>query len=235
DPSETAAAADFRRESHLDFSALAFTSTAAEQREEVSLEIDAQTASGYIAYALSDICYVYSSPEQDIGSSVLSWSETKEPNLAGAWTTALRMQSRPGAGNALLGSLANGATPSVLASGAAVPYLLATIQSLVRDRVGVVFHITARTFDGEGCARSDLSEVLVGRQTGAVFLSSSTAQEAHDISLVAHAIARALRVPVIHIVNGDSSVSAKVAVRMATFSKLPEILESVAPPAELPA
>ncbi|KAJ1920543.1 sulfite reductase [NADPH] flavoprotein component [Mycoemilia scoparia] len=224
DPNEEAAGTtvDYSRYA-LDFDLLGSSGSA-----EVIQETDSQTASGYVAYNLSDVIYVYSSPEQDIGSGILAWSQHKQSNLAGSWTPSVRMQTRNGAGKAILGSISSGAfNPSVVASSASVPYLLPLLQQFVREKRSAVFHISTRSFDNHGDSRSELSKVLCARQTGAIILSSSTVQEAYDVAVISHIVSRATQLPVIHVVGDEGIDKFKVPISVANYEKLGKLVAQI--------
>ncbi|KAJ2709070.1 sulfite reductase [NADPH] flavoprotein component, partial [Coemansia spiralis] len=165
---------------------------------QTSQTVDVQTASSYIAHALSHLCFVYSAPEQGLGDAVLAWSRRAEKNAFGEWVSALRMETRHGAGHALWGALSSGSRVAAIASAASLPYMVPVLARLVAAKQPVVIHAAAQSV---GAAQADFADAFAALQTNAVFLVSSTAQEAHDVALIAHAVAHAASVPVVHLTS----------------------------------
>ncbi|KAJ1736714.1 sulfite reductase [NADPH] flavoprotein component [Coemansia sp. Benny D160-2] len=186
-----------------------------------------QVASGYISHALSDLCFVYSAPEQDIGEAPLAWSRRAEKNAHGDWVSALRMETRSGAGHALWGALSSGSKVSAIASAVSLPYMVPVISQLVSQNLPLVIHASAQSLDEFDAAQSDFADAFLALQTNAVFVASSTAQEAHDMALVAHAVAQAAKTPVVHLTNGSAESTAPVTVRMSSYSQAARYVEAV--------
>ncbi|KAI8321414.1 hypothetical protein GQ54DRAFT_297997 [Martensiomyces pterosporus] len=189
---------------------------------------DVQAASSYVAHALSDLCFVYSAPEQELGEAALAWSRRAEKNAYGEWVSALRMETRQGAGHALWGALSSGSSVAAIAAAPSLPYMLPVLSELVSRQQPVVLHVSAQSLDDSATAQTDFSDAFVSLQSGAVFLASSNAQEAHDIALIAHAVAQAAGTPVVHLANGSPSAAEPTAVKVATHSSLAAFVGAIA-------
>ncbi|KAJ2800520.1 sulfite reductase [NADPH] flavoprotein component, partial [Coemansia helicoidea] len=192
---------------------------------QTSLAVDVQTASSYIAHALSHLCFVYSAADQGLGSAVLAWSRRAEKNALGEWVSALRMETRHGAGHALWGALSSGSRVAAIASAASLPYMMPVLEKLVADKQPIVIHAAAQSADA---AHADFADAFAALQTGAVFLASSTAQEAHDVALIAHAIAHAASVPVVHLTGGAADAAEPAAAWISSHSELVAFVDAVA-------
>ncbi|KAJ2452691.1 sulfite reductase [NADPH] flavoprotein component [Coemansia sp. RSA 2336] len=189
---------------YLDLSALR---TSANQ---LNQEASVQTAASYVAHALSDLCFVYSAPEQLLGEAALAWSRRAEKNAYGEWVSALRMETRNGAGHAVWGALSSGSRVAAIASSASLPYMVPVLMELVERKQPVVIHAAAQSLDEAADVQTDFADVFAALQTSAVFLNSSSAQEAHDVAAIAHAVAATAQVPVVHVTSGASDESADV-------------------------
>ncbi|KAJ2112406.1 sulfite reductase [NADPH] flavoprotein component [Coemansia sp. RSA 922] len=194
---------------------------------QLELTTDVQVASSYVAHGLSDLCFVYSAREQELGEAALVWSRRAEKNAYGDWASALRMETRAGAGHALWGALSAGSRVSAIASAASLPYMLPVLSELVARKQSVVVHAAAQSLDNIVTAQTDFLDALVALQSHAVFLVSSSPQEAHDVALIAHAVSQAASVPVVHLTNGAQSASEAMSVRMASHSRLIAYVEAV--------
>ncbi|KAJ1864737.1 sulfite reductase [NADPH] flavoprotein component [Coemansia sp. RSA 989] len=189
---------------YLDLSALR---TSANQ---LNQEASVQTAASYVAHALSDLCFVYSAPEQLLGEAALAWSRRAEKNAYGEWVSALRMETRNGAGHAVWGALSSGSRVAAIASSASLPYMVPVLMELVERKQPVVIHAAAQSLDEAADVQTDFADVFAALQTNAVFLNSSSAQEAHDVAAIAHAVAAAAQVPVVHVTSGANNESADI-------------------------
>ncbi|KAJ2548743.1 sulfite reductase [NADPH] flavoprotein component [Coemansia sp. RSA 1933] len=195
---------------------------------QVAQVADVQVASGYVAHALSDLCFVYAAPEQDIGEAVLAWSRRAEKNAHGDWVSALRMETRSGAGHALWGALSSDSKVAAVASAASLPYMAPVLSQLVARRLPLVVHASAQSVDEAAAAHADFADAFLALQTNAAFLVSSSAQEAHDMALVAHAVAHAANTPVVHLTNGSAEAAQSVSVRMASHAHAALYVDAVA-------
>ncbi|KAJ2721090.1 sulfite reductase [NADPH] flavoprotein component [Coemansia sp. Benny D115] len=188
---------------------------------------DAQVASAYTAHALSDLCFVYAAPEQSIGAAALAWSRRAEKNAFGEWVSALRMQTRAGAGHALWGALSSGARVAAIASAESLPHMAPVLAELAERKQPLVVHATAESLDAAGEAHADHTDALVVLQTGAAILASASAQEAQDVAAIAHAVSAAAAVPVVHVSSASASASAAT-VRSIGHEQLAAFTSSVA-------
>ncbi|KAJ1722859.1 sulfite reductase [NADPH] flavoprotein component [Coemansia erecta] len=194
-------------------------------RRGAAVSLDAQAAVAYAAHALSDLCFVYAAAEQPVGAAALAWSRRAEKNAFGGWVSALRMQTRGGAGHALWGALAAGARVAALASGDSLAHMAGVLRQLAAQRRALVVHAEAQALDAAGAAHADHDAARAALATGAVVLASASPQEAHDVALVAHAVAAAARVPVVHVAAGDAQPAG---VRTASHAQAARFVAAVA-------
>ncbi|KAJ1898772.1 sulfite reductase [NADPH] flavoprotein component [Kickxella alabastrina] len=188
-------------------------------------EADVQSVAAYAAHALSDLCFVYAAREQTLGAAALAWSRRAEKNAFGGWVSALRMQTRAGAGHALWGALASGARVAAIASAESLPLMAPVLAELAALRQPLVIHAVAESLDAAGEAHADYADALAALQTGAVVLASATPQEAHDVGVVAHAVAAAAAVPVVHVASAGDRVES---VRAIGHAQLAQFVAAVA-------
>ncbi|KAJ2801242.1 sulfite reductase [NADPH] flavoprotein component [Coemansia guatemalensis] len=192
-----------------------------------SQAINVQTAVSYVAHALSDLCFVYSAPEQEIGEAALAWSRRAEKNAFGEWVSALRMQTRHGAGHALWGALSSGSRVAAVASAESLPYMVPVLAELVARKQPIVIHAAAQSLDEAVVAQTDFADAFVALGTNAVFLASASAQEAHDVALIAHAVAHTANLPVVHLVNGAQDAAESVDARISNHQQLTAFVAAV--------
>lgn len=189
--------------------------------------IDANHAIDYVAYGLSDLVFVYpGSASGYLGQDLNQWDAR---NVQGQLVKIVEMETRSGALQAVQGALAADSTKtiSVLASSQALLSMIPNLHALAADRQPVVFHVAAQSIDQDLVASANVDAVLAARNSGAILLSSSNAQEAHDVSIAAHLLARAVGLPVIHFFNGIAASKEIQNVNLASYSQLAQLSATV--------
>ncbi|KAF1799993.1 hypothetical protein V8B55DRAFT_1543351 [Mucor lusitanicus] len=185
--------------------------------------VDANHAVDYVAYGLSDIVFCYPGfASGHLGQELPSWAAASVRNANGELVKVVEMETRAGALQAVQGALADSANKhlSVLASSQALLSMIPNLHALAVDRQPVVFHVAAQSIDQDLVASANVEAVLAARNTGAILLSSSNAQEAHDIAIVAHLLARSVGLPVVHFFNGVTASKVIEKVNLTSYAQL---------------
>ncbi|KAI8142846.1 hypothetical protein BJV82DRAFT_614510 [Fennellomyces sp. T-0311] len=165
--------------------------------------VDVNQAIDYVAYGLSDLVFVYPGAGA-LGEELKGWQSSVR-NSHGDLVKVVEMETREGALQAVQGALDNNQkSATVLASSQALLSMIPNIHALALARQPVVFHVGAYAVDEALVAHSQVDAVLAARNSGAIVLSSSNVQEAHDMAVVAHVLARIVNLPVIHYFDGSS-------------------------------
>ncbi|KAI8097197.1 uncharacterized protein BX664DRAFT_275770 [Halteromyces radiatus] len=161
----------------------------------------------YTTFALSDLVFVYpgtaaSSGSGYLGQDLIQWS-TSLRNIRDQSVKVIEMETRDGALQVVQGALEQeNVKATVLTSTEALYSMIPNIHRLAAQRLPVVFNVSALSVDEDLVAHTHVDAVLAARQSGAIVLASTTAQEAHDLSVVSHLLAHSLRLPVIHYFDG---------------------------------
>ncbi|KAG0015872.1 hypothetical protein BGZ82_001258 [Podila clonocystis] len=165
----------------------------------------------HVAYALSDLVFVYpsSSSHSYLGHASEQWSKAGLSNATGSSLApqVLKMSTRSNAASAIHGAITSpaskGSAISTFASSAAIVNMVPNLYQIAQSGTPAVFHVAAESVDADlNILRGDYSDVLVARETGLVYLTSNSVQEAYDVAILAHAIAAGTQQSVIHILDG---------------------------------
>ncbi|KAF9952841.1 hypothetical protein BGZ65_005031 [Modicella reniformis] len=165
----------------------------------------------HVAYSLSDLVFVYpsTSSQSYLGHASEQWSKAGVANATGAVLApqVLKMSTRANAASAILGAVtsqeAKNSSLSALASSAAIVNMIPNLYQIAQSSTPIVFHVAAESVDADlNVLRGDYSDVLVARETGLLYLTSNSVQEAYDVSILAHAIASSTSQSIIHILDG---------------------------------
>ncbi|CAO3652004.1 unnamed protein product [Mucor hiemalis] len=209
--------------------AIQYLFTSSNEDAQVRL-VDANHAINYVAYGLSDIVFVYpGSASGYLGQELSAWSKHAVRNAKNELVKTVEMETRAGALQAVQGALADAQNKNmtVLASSQALLSMIPNLHALAVDRQPVVFHVAAQSIDQDLVASANVEAVLAARNSGAILLSSANAQEAHDISIVAHLLARSVGLPVVHFFNGVTAAKEIEKVNLTSYSQLSKLSSSV--------
>ncbi|KAG1473728.1 hypothetical protein G6F56_000783 [Rhizopus delemar] len=189
--------------------------------------LNANHAVGYIAYALSDLVFVYG---QSLGQELRGYADRSFRNAQQQLVKVVEMETRFGALQAVQGAALADQQKNltVLASSQALLSMIPNLQVLTAQHQPVVFHVAAQSVDQDLVVSANVDAVLAARNTGALLLSSSSAQEAHDMAIAAHLLAHSLRLPVVHFFNGVEAHQQVEKVNLVNYTQLSQLQSTIA-------
>lgn len=166
--------------------------------------VDGNTAAAMVAYKLSEVIPIYPiTPSSPMAEYCDGEVANQKPNIFGKIPTLVEMQSEGGASGTLHGSLCSGALSTTFTSSQGLLLMIPNLYKLAGEHLPGVFHVAARALASHALSIfGDHSDVMAIRQTGAILLSSSSVQEAHDFALIAHILALKTSLPVVHFFDG---------------------------------
>ena len=166
--------------------------------------VDGNEAAARIAYALSEVIAIYPiTPASPMGELADAWSASAIPNLWGQVPQVVEMQSEAGAAGAVHGALMKGALATTFTASQGLLLMLPNMFKIAGELTPAVIHVAARTLATHALSIfGDHSDVMAARATGWAMLASSSVQEAHDMSLVAHSATLEARIPFLHFFDG---------------------------------
>ncbi len=178
--------------------------TAAPTRVPTRVTIDGNEATARVAYRLSELCSIYPiTPSSTMAELADEWSSHGVPNLWGSVPAVVEMQSEGGAAGALHGALQGGALSTTFTASQGLLLMIPNMYKIAGELTSTVIHVAARSLAAQGLSIfGDHQDVMAVRQTGFALLSSGSVQEAHDLTLVAHASTLRSRVPFLHFFDG---------------------------------
>nr|AIW52601.1 pyruvate:ferredoxin oxidoreductase PFO-4 [Mastigamoeba balamuthi] len=167
--------------------------------------VDGNKAATYVAYALSETCFIYPiTPSSAMAEQADAWSSGENKrNCMGSPVVVAQMQSECGAAGAVDGAAYAGALVSTFTASQGFMLMQADLVKMAGGLVPAVFHVAARQVAGSTSSIfGEHSDVMAARSSGAMILSSSNVQEVHDNALVAHISALRARLPIVHFFEG---------------------------------
>ncbi|XP_013418498.1 uncharacterized protein LOC106179427 isoform X2 [Lingula anatina] len=166
--------------------------------------MDGNEAAAYIAYALSDISFIYPiSPATSMGDHMDKWSAESKKNIFNSVVDVNMMQSEAGAAGSLHGAVAGGCLASTFTASQGLLLMVPNMYLLAGELMPCVFHVSARTVSKHALSIfNDHSDVMHCKSTGFAMLASSSVQEVMDMALVSHVASLKSRIPFLHFFDG---------------------------------
>ncbi|KAJ3203380.1 hypothetical protein HDU67_010217 [Dinochytrium kinnereticum] len=180
--------------------------------------VSGEQAAAHVAYALTDMSFVYAVTPEFAPKNVLTkWAEEGLRNGYGRTHDVNVMSTQAGAGSIVHGAVAAGASASVVASSLALKHMVPTLHQVAASHLPLVLHVSSQAIDlvgTPGAAAASFADVIATAQAapGLAVLASATVQEVHDFAVVAHVAAAAARVPVVHFFDATRTASEKAKV-----------------------
>jgi pyruvate-ferredoxin/flavodoxin oxidoreductase len=166
--------------------------------------IDGNEAAASVAYRLCELCSIYPiTPSSTMAELADEWSSQGRTNVWGTVPAVVEMQSEAGAAGALHGALQGGSLATTFTASQGLLLMIPNMYKIAGELTAAVLHVAARSLAAQGLSIfGDHSDVMAVRQTGFALLAAASVQEAHDMSLVAHAATLRTRIPFVHFFDG---------------------------------
>ena len=166
--------------------------------------MDGNEAVAHIAYLVTEISAIYPiTPSTTMGELADQWSADGLTNIWGSVPQVIEMQSEGGAAGALHGALQTGALATTYTASQGLLLMLPNMYKIAGELNAAVIHVAARSLAAQALSIfGDHSDIYSARDTGFAVIGSGSVQEAHDMTLIAHAATLEARVPFINFFEG---------------------------------
>jgi len=165
---------------------------------------DANESVASVAYRLNELIAIYPiTPSSPMAESCDEWAAAGKPNLWGQVPRIVELQSEGGVAGTVHGALLGGALTTTFTASQGLLLMIPNLYKIAGELLPFTVHVSARALAAQGLSIfGDHQDVMACRATGCALLCSNSAQEAHDLALVAHAASYRSRVPFIHFFDG---------------------------------
>lgn len=166
--------------------------------------LDANEAVAYTAYRLNEVIAIYPiTPSSPMGEFADAWAAKGIPNIWGTVPNVIEMQAEGGAAGAVHGALTTGALTTTFTASQGLLLMIPNMYKIAGELTAGVFHVSARSLAAQALSIfGDHSDIAAARATGFGMLASRSAQEAHDLALIATSASLESRVPFVHFFDG---------------------------------
>jgi len=165
---------------------------------------DGNEGASWIAYKCSEVAGIYPiTPSSNMGENADMWSANGVKNIWGNIPKIMEMQSEAGAAGTVHGALTAGAMTTTFTASQGLLLKIPNMYKIAGELLPTVIHISARTLASHALSIfGDHQDVMAARQTGFAMLFGNNVQEAHDMSMIAHASTLRSRIPFMNIFDG---------------------------------
>jgi len=169
-----------------------------------AVTIDGNEAAAHVAYSASEVVAIYPiTPASPMGELADLWATRGRKNIFGTVPKVIEMQSEGGAAGTVHGSLQAGALTTTFTASQGLLLMLPNMFKIAGELTPAVFHVAARSVATHALSIfGDHSDVMTARMTGWAMLCSSSVQESHDLSMIAHSATLKARLPFLHFFDG---------------------------------
>jgi len=188
--------------------------------------IDGNTAAAHVAYALSDVSFIYPiSPSTSMGETMDKFATQGRKNVFGQTVKVKQMQSELGSAGALHGALSGGALCTTFTASQGLLLMIPNMYLCAGELLPAVFHVSARALARQSLSIfCDHSDVMAVRSTGCALLSAHNPQEVMDLGLVAHLASLRSSVPFVHFFDGTRTSGVIECVKPIPYSTMKSIV-----------
>ncbi len=165
---------------------------------------DANEAVASVAYRLNELIAIYPiTPSSTMAEVCDEWAAVGKKNLWDEVPRIVEMQSEGGVAGAVHGGLLGGALTTTFTASQGLLLMIPNLYKIAGELLPFTLHVSARALAAQGLSIfGDHQDVMACRATGCALLCSNSAQEAHDMALIAHTASYRARVPFIHFFDG---------------------------------
>lgn len=189
--------------------------------------MDGNQAAALASYNFTEVAAIYPiTPSSPMAESVDEWAAHGRKNLFDQAVRVVQLQSEAGASGSMHGSLAAGALTTTYTSSQGLLLMIPNIYKMVGELLPGVLHVAARAIATHALSIfGDHQDVMACRQTGAIMLVSSNAQEAYDLGTIAHLTAISASLPIIHFFDGFRTSHEMQKVNLVENERLKELID----------
>lgn len=169
-----------------------------------SVITDGNEAVASVAFRVSETIAIYPiTPSSPMAESCEEWAVKGKKNIWGFTPSISQLQSEGGVAGAVHGALQTGTLMTTFTASQGLLLMIPNMYKIAGELTSFVMHVSARALAHHALSIfGDQTDVMACRQTGFAMLCSNSAQEAHDMALIAHASTLEARVPFIHFFDG---------------------------------
>lgn len=166
--------------------------------------MDGNSACALTSYLFTELAGIYPiTPSSTMAEQIDEMAVKGKLNILNKPVRVVEMQSEAGAAGLVHGALQGGVLATTYTSSQGLLLMIPTIYKIVGEGLPLVMHVAARSLATHSLSiMGDHQDIYATRTTGIAMLASSSVQDAHYLSAVAHLTAIDASMPVMHFFDG---------------------------------
>lgn len=166
--------------------------------------VDGNEACSMSAYMFTELAGIYPiTPSSPMAEHCDEWSSKDVKNIFGDKVKVVEMQSEAGAAGFVHGSLQGGCLTTTFTASQGLLLMIPNMYKIAGEMLPCVIHVAARSLATHALSIfGDHQDIYATRQTGFAMLASSSVQDAHYLSAIAHLTAIDSSMPFLHFFDG---------------------------------
>lgn len=189
--------------------------------------MDGNEACALSAYNFTEVAGIYPiTPASPMAELTDKWANEGKTNFFGTPVKVVEMESEAGAAGMVHGSLQLGCMTSTYTASQGLLLMIPNMYKIAGELLPCVINVAARSLATHALSIfGDHQDVYAARSTGFAILSSSSVQQAHDLTNVAYLSTIKGRVPFINFFDGFRTSHELQKVELIDFNKVHNLID----------
>ena len=189
--------------------------------------MDGNEACALSAYNFTEVAGIYPiTPASPMAELTDKWANEGKTNFFGTPVKVVEMESEAGAAGMVHGSLQLGCMTSTYTASQGLLLMIPNMYKIAGELLPCVINVAARSLATHALSIfGDHQDIYATRSTGFAILSSSSVQQAHDLTNVAYLSTIKGRVPFINFFDGFRTSHELQKVELIDFNKVHNLID----------
>lgn len=168
------------------------------------ITVDGNEACSASSYMFTELAGIYPiTPSSPMAEHADVWSSKNVKNIFGSTVKIVEMQSEAGAAGFVHGALQGGCLTTTYTASQGLLLMIPNMYKIAGEMLPCVIHVAARSLATHALSIfGDHQDIYATRGTGFALLASSSVQDAHYLSALAHLTAIDTSMPFLHFFDG---------------------------------
>ena len=192
--------------------------------------IDGNEACSHVSYNFTEVAGIYPiTPSSDMAELTDEWSKNGKLNYFNHPVTVVQMESEAGAIGMVHGSLQSGVLTNTYTASQGLLLMIPNMYKIAGQLFPCVINVASRSLATHALSIfGDHQDIYAARSTGFAILMSSSVQEVHDLTAVAHLSTIKGKVPFLNVFDGFRTSHELQKIDMIDEEKLESLIDQKA-------
>ncbi len=189
--------------------------------------VDGNEAASYVSYNFTEVAGIYPiTPASPMAELTDEWSSKGKLNYFNTPVKVVEMQSESGAAGMVHGSLQAGCLTTTYTASQGLLLMIPNMYKIAGEQLPCVINVAARSLATHALSiYGDHQDIYATRMTGFAILASSSPQQVHDLTGVAHLSTIKGSVPFINFFDGFRTSHELQKIKVIDTDKLKDLID----------